>query len=83
MYTNEHLSPQNKNNDLTRYESMQYNDPGQQYYPVDIPMQNQHQHQLPLDRIAEYRKNPPTEGVSLFSHRVSARSFSILTLLSY
>ena len=40
---------------------------------IDIPMrsQNDFEYQLPLDRIAQYRKNPPTEGISLFSHRVS------------
>lgn len=26
-----------------------------------------------IDRIAEYRNHPPTEGISLFSHRVSIK----------
>lgn len=72
-------------NDLTRYHdssafSHYSNDPygqAQNYHAtsnIDIPMRPQvqpHPH-LPLDRIGEYRKNPPTEGISLFSHRVCA-----------
>lgn len=40
----------------------------QQYSDYDPP---QNQLNIPVDRIAEYRNNPPTEGISLFSHRVS------------
>lgn len=38
---------------------------------IDIPM-SQTPDEPPLDRIALYRKNPPSEGISLFSHRVSS-----------
>lgn len=78
---------EHSNNDLMRYEpsSMQddedllYNEQHheQQYrlpQSIDIPnMRSQADfvNQMPLDRIAQYRKNPPTEGISLFSHRVS------------
>lgn len=45
-----------------------------------VRSQNDLSSNLPLDRIAEYRKNPPTEGISLFSHRVS---FYLCIILDY
>lgn len=71
-YADERAYPQTRNNDFNKYDrSQQSNDPRDQYNPIDIPMmRSQPEYQIPEDRIGEYRKNPPTEGVTLFSHRV-------------
>lgn len=50
----------------------QSQDPRSQFFnnsAMDIQM-SQTPDEPPLDRIALYRKNPPSEGISLFSHRV-------------
>lgn len=69
------------NDNATRYhneqDSMHYDSHYQLPQSIDIPMRQQASdfiNQMPVDRIAEYRKNPPTEGISLFSHRVSRPS---------
>lgn len=76
-----HISQQNPDYSNTSHfnnhnESGYRNDPNMHYHhsqSMDIPMrpQTDFTSQIPLDRIAEYCKNPPTEGISLFSHRVS------------
>lgn len=79
-----HLSQQqqnlNNNNNNHAYSNDYYNEEMSHdahynmTHNIDIPMRPQASdfvNQMPVDRIAEYRKNPPTEGISLFSHRVS------------
>ena len=53
---------------------------------IDIPVARPDPlSQLPFDRIAEYRRNPPSDGISLFSHRVGLpyTTFVTLEVLSY
>lgn len=74
-----HISRESQNNgDSILYNNNQQNIPQynpsidqQQYLNYGPPPPQNNQLNIPVDRIAEYRNNPPTEGVSLFSHRVS------------
>lgn len=40
------------------------------------------QQQHELDRVGMYRRNPPTEGISLFSHRSAPNGFKVAVVLS-
>lgn len=48
--------------------------------PAHMLAQNQNLEQH-IDRIAEYRKNPPSEGISLFSHRSAPNGFKVAVVL--
>lgn len=59
----------------------------QQQHQQQHQQQAQHanqpgQHTDTFDRIAEYRRNPPSSGISLFSHRSAPNGFKVAVVLS-
>lgn len=57
------------------------NHPMQYQIPYHPPSNGCQQHDGQIDRIAEYRKNPPSSGISLFSHRSAPNGFKVAVVL--